>query len=431
MVSYLPFEIWSRIASFLSHECVKKLYSVNHALFEIAMEAKYHVALFRSPDEVLVALPLLAHPIALAHVRCLELSPHVLINTISQLQKREGRDCILPKAFRNRSRKRPPAKSIKPLEQILVVLDGLSNLASLNLYSRGYNNCEDLKLAMTYIRPALASFKELRVLTLDIMVEGYQSLSLTTVFPLLENLHITLSNAYCSTDSKSIIDNILAPFVNNHHATLRAFHLSSLRSIYTFDIPAFLLKLRYFTSLKTFGLWHPFVSIRQSDSAGVRHVLHLHSEHLLELYLHAKGPIQYSMYPTAEQWYAQEFLQVKLPNLQVLDLDIELYPDIVQTAIYLGQFQSSLITLRLSVNTLSYEDVKHIAETFSIQDRLKELCLSVGVLSLQLFALLAEKLPSLEKLFLEFNELGSNSSDEPGIEWGFSVSSGRILLTLG
>ncbi|KAG6845137.1 hypothetical protein H0H87_000373 [Tephrocybe sp. NHM501043] len=278
---------------------------------------------------------------------------------------------------------------------------------------------------MAYFTPTLASFKALRVLTLDIMIEGYQFLSPTTTFPLLETLYIGLSNAYCSTDSKYILDNVLTPFLNNHNSTLRVFKLSSLRTSYTFDIPSLLLKLRHFPRLKTFSLWHPFVSIRQSNSAGLSHILRLHSEHLLELSLHAKGPIQYSMYPTADQWYAQEFLRANLPKLQVLDLDIELYPDINQTTAFLSRFQKSLTSLKLSVNTLSHEDVKHIAETFSTQDRLRELCMSVGVLNPQLFALFAEKLPSLETLFLEFSELVPSNLDEDML-WDSSVSNFRL-----
>ncbi|KAG6873336.1 hypothetical protein C0995_000195 [Termitomyces sp. Mi166 len=308
----LPFEIWARIASFLPVQVVKKLYSLNHAMFEIAMKEKYRALLLESPGDILKALVILA---------------------------------------------------------------------------------------------------ELRSLTLDIMMEGYQSLSPTIVFPLLERLSIVLSHAYCSTDHKSLIHNVLAPFVNNHHSTLRIFHLSTLGSLYIFDIPSFLSQLQHFPHLETFRLWHPFVSIQQSDSTGVSHVLRLHSEHLLELSLHAKGPIQYSMYPTAEQWYAQEFLKVKLPKLQVLDLDIELYPDIIQTSSYLGQFRHSLKSLKLSVNMLSYEDVREIVHTFSEQDRLSELQMAIGVLSPQLLSLLASELPSLDILFLEFDKLSSSASN--------------------
>ncbi|KAG6909017.1 hypothetical protein DXG01_002403 [Tephrocybe rancida] len=408
----LPFEIWSRIASFLQPECVKKLYSVNHAMFQIGMEEKYRLALFRSSDDLLRVIPLLIHPIASGHVRSLDLSPHILPHTVFRLDKRENRDGLLAKAFRNRHRKRPPTNSVAPLEQILLVLRGFTNLTSLKLQSHGYHNCRELKSSIRSIAPALSSFKGLRILTLDIMVEGYQSLAPTTVFPVLEILTIALSHAYCSTDSKFIIHNVLAPFINNHHSTLCTFNLSTLHSPYTFDIPAFLLDLRHFSRLRSFSLRHPFVSIRQSDSAGVSHILRLHSEQLLELSLHAKGPIRYSMYPTAEQWYAQEFLQIQLPKLQVLDLDIELYPDIIRTASYLGQFRDSLISLKLAVNTLSYDDVQHIAETFSRQDRLTELRMSIGALSLQIFALLAKKLPALEILFLEFDELDMDSSDE-------------------
>ncbi|KAG5719102.1 hypothetical protein E4T56_gene2104 [Termitomyces sp. T112] len=379
-------------------------------MFEIAMKEKYRAVVFSTPNDVLKALAVLVSPIASQHVRRLGLSPHVLSQTICrfQSQKVPGRHSRLLKVFRNRKRE---FQEVITQDQILRVFNGLSRLDSLELHSRGNSDCRELRISMPFIAPTFASFKELRNLILDIMLEGYQSLSPTIVFPMLERLDIVLSHAYCSTDHKSILDNVLAPFVNNHHATLRILHLSTLRSLYIFDIPSFLSNLRHYPQLETFGLWHPFVSIRQSDSAGVTHILRLHSEHLLELSLHAKGPIQYSMYPTADQWYAQEFLQVKLPKLQVLDLDIELYPDIVQTTSYLGQFRHSLLSLKLSVNMLSYEDVKEIAQTFSEQDGLLELQMSIDVLSPHLLSLLASELPSLEILVLEFDKLSSSTSD--------------------
>ena len=38
---YLPFDIWLHIASFLPSSQLRNLYTVNHALFEIAMDERY------------------------------------------------------------------------------------------------------------------------------------------------------------------------------------------------------------------------------------------------------------------------------------------------------------------------------------------------------------------------------------------------------
>ncbi|KAG6830231.1 hypothetical protein H0H92_001671 [Tricholoma furcatifolium] len=406
MVIDVPFEIWNRIASFLPPADLRRLYSINHAFFEIAMKEKYRVVLLNNSDKVVQALRLLTGSIISHHVRCLKLD---LPSVISR-QRGKRRQTIFCKTIRTR---KETSQYRSPEEWIPNFFSRLSNLEDLELAARRYPDSDHhaLETVMQLVTPTFISLKTLRVLKLDIMVEGYQSLSSRIVFPVLEHLSISLYHGYCSTDHNFILEDVLAPFVNNQHLTLRIFHLSTVHSLYTFDIPSFLLKLRHLPQLKTFGFWYPFVSIRQSDSVGLSHVLRLHSQHLLELALHAKGPVQFSMYPTREQWYGQEFLRVELPKLQVLDLDIELYDDIVQTVVYLGQFRYSLISLKLFVNILSYDDIVHVVETFSQQDRLKELYVSVDVLSPQLLTLLATNLPSLETLHLEFDRLSSSIVD--------------------
>lgn len=52
----LPFEVWLKIASFLPRDDRQKLYTVNHSLFQIAMDERYRVQYFYFRNQILANL---------------------------------------------------------------------------------------------------------------------------------------------------------------------------------------------------------------------------------------------------------------------------------------------------------------------------------------------------------------------------------------
>jgi len=51
-VPTLPYELWAMIASFMPNERLVKLYSVNQALFDLAMDEIYrNVSIYHRDDE--------------------------------------------------------------------------------------------------------------------------------------------------------------------------------------------------------------------------------------------------------------------------------------------------------------------------------------------------------------------------------------------
>lgn len=50
MPRHLPFDIWQHIALFIPHETLRTLFTVNSALFDISMEARYRAMSFGPED---------------------------------------------------------------------------------------------------------------------------------------------------------------------------------------------------------------------------------------------------------------------------------------------------------------------------------------------------------------------------------------------
>lgn len=59
MVSDIPFDVWLEIANYLSPHDRKGLYSVNHALFEIAMDERYKLVYFQYAKEIAANMDIL------------------------------------------------------------------------------------------------------------------------------------------------------------------------------------------------------------------------------------------------------------------------------------------------------------------------------------------------------------------------------------
>ncbi|KAF5383297.1 hypothetical protein D9615_004775 [Tricholomella constricta] len=225
---------------------------------------------------------------------------------------------------------------------------------------------------------------------------------------------------YLTTDSGAVMTNLIAPFVNRHHLTLRAIHITSPPSDYKLDISPLLHNLRYFPNLTTLSVVYDFISIHQSPTSELTHFLSMHADQLQEYALHIRGPVSYDMHPDSDDWDRQEFLRTPLPHLKKLDLSIELFPSILCASKHLEQFAGSLTSLILSHKHFSYLNIESIVDVFSDRDLLRHLVVSIDFLSPQLLALLATKLPGLEAFSCEYKYLSSDPSNlfrrEPSLQ---------------
>lgn len=60
MASDLPFDLWFEILSYLPSNDRRRLYSINHAIFEIAMDERYRELRFKDGRQILINLELLS-----------------------------------------------------------------------------------------------------------------------------------------------------------------------------------------------------------------------------------------------------------------------------------------------------------------------------------------------------------------------------------
>jgi hypothetical protein len=166
--------------------------------------------------------------------------------------------------------------------------------------------------------------------------------------------------------------------------------------------------LQRFANFRKLKLDYRFASLKQTDTAGLHHLLELHANSLEELDLHFYPPEVIFAEPLPPNaWFQQKFLHVKIPNLRFLELGTRYFADdIGQTADYLKQFRTSLTSLILRSKRFTLLEVNLIVSPFA-GTKLHKLHMAVLHFSPDLLDLLAMKLPNLHQLELEFDRFSS------------------------
>jgi hypothetical protein len=302
-------------------------------------------------------------------------------------------------------------KVTKAVETMLQVIHGMSSVKELTLHSW---DCLDLPNLLRLLPVVLAGWTAfgatLRSLTLDVTIEGCSHiLTPYMVFPCLEELAIRLSMAYLTTNATKIACDILVPFVNNHHPTLQSFYLSSNNHC---DVSPFLHGVCHIPHLRRLALFLPFVSIQHANTSGLQHLLESHSSVLHELTMTFQRPNIYNQPPTAIEWQSWGPLQVALPHLKSLDIDLRYFQSLPGIILYLQRFKFNPLTnLVLRNKEFSYAEVVPLMS--AVGGGLKMLSLEVRYLSPQLFDLMAKKLPNLNTLSLLFDQISPFTFTEP------------------
>ncbi|TFK65118.1 hypothetical protein BDN72DRAFT_962730 [Pluteus cervinus] len=426
----LPYDIWLHIARFLPAEHVRRLYCVNHAWYDIAMDERYRSVSFQywSDPETQRNLRRLREPSIARRVRNLSFHPALIGNLLVD----DPQNSAEPWSQKFRSKikyLRSPAKSVKgkasmggreALEAMLQIVGNLSNVTTYNLEFWARESLSALRQVLPVLTLAWKVFGDkLTSLTLDIPLDGLQDLLHPSLrLRRLTSLTLRLTKSSVATDSTSVIRHLLVPFVNQHHATLTTFVLTSFEH---FDFSAFLLGLHHFPYLSKLTISHPFVSFQQSDTLGLRHVLAVHSAGLRELNLRFHTPLNtWAQLPSSPAWYGQEFFGITFSGLEVLDLGLRDVPeDVPWTINYLRNFRQSLTSLTLRDYHFSFQEAATVANLFTA-GFLQKLDIAVDNLYPQLIDVFADRLPVLSELYLVFESFlpadgvtSNESLDEP------------------
>ncbi|KAG5636906.1 hypothetical protein H0H81_006441 [Sphagnurus paluster] len=370
----------------------------------MAMQAKYGTLHFNNRDQYTKNLH--QNAISTQYVR----SIHVSLHEIANIHVREYNTGILAK-ITGRGRTHYAAKTKKCFDAMLELLRNLPNVRLLEFklwHSYGLVNVE--RFVPIVKTSWAASGSILQVLKLGIPIEGLQLvLSPSIIFPCLEELYLEVSRASLTSDPALVMTDVLALFLNNHYTTLRLFHLDS-RHQYKFNTAPLLLNLQKLPHLEDFAQTYDFVSIRQTDTSGLTYVLRLHSDQLRSLFLLPNGQDLYGTVPTPDEWYAQDFLSVPLPQLERLTLSLINFSDMRRTTGYLSRFSATLTSLTLLHRGCTYSEVDVLTEAFYHQRKLRRLAIVVEVMSPPLLVLLATKLSALRVLDISYERINSAHS---------------------
>lgn len=291
------------------------------------------------------------------------------------------------------------------------MVEVISEMTNLTEYVHRCRDCLDLPDLVTFLPVVKTGWTvfghNLRVLILNVVLEGCEYiLSPSLTFSRLETLIINISKAYRTTDCSKIISNLLVPFVNNHHTTLRSFEVSSYDY---FDLCVLFGGLQQSANLTQLKIDYRFASLELTNTSGLHHLLQLHTTSLQEFNLQFRPvPDVFVEYPLPSKWFQQKFLQVKLPELQSLDLGMEYFAtDLHRTADYLKQYQNSLTSLALRSAVFTLFEVDILISAFAGTNHLRKLDIGVFHFSATLLDLLAMKLPCLHHLELGFGRFSS------------------------
>jgi hypothetical protein len=322
-------------------------------------------------------------------------------------------------------------KHIRPSEHdkagtLLQTIASMSNvrdfsLCTSRLWPQISPRLRDLEyLLRTVVTTGCATFgSTLRSLTLDLSLEGYHyALTPTVVFPGLEALDITLSESSHTGDGRTLLRDVLIPFINIHHGTLQSLKLD-LSTFDKTDVSSCLLKICHLPHLQKLDYYHGLISSHNINTLGLQHILETHSNGLRELSLGFDFP-----FPgiSSTGWYAQECFRVALPHLQSLRLGSGCWWDLGLTAAWLQKFEESLTRLVLDRWRFTFHEVETIVNVFRRRG-LHSLYLSVHHMTPELVDMLERTLPGL--VFLQLRFAGVQAYESGPQRW----NEGKLVIS--
>ncbi|KAG7091038.1 hypothetical protein E1B28_010098 [Marasmius oreades] len=421
----LPQDIWLHIASFIPPLQLEDLYSVNHILFNLAMDQRYQqISLSYLTRKTVRIMERIRDPVIAERVRILYLHPH-FVKEVLQKDSSPSNSTILSRlgdfAYHirdqrlfGRYRSRSPLFRFKTFDEFSLfmanTLSSLPNLVDLHVAWSGLPTIADspVPIISSAFGPNLRRlWLELSLEKLGLMLPKFSCL------PDLEELDLFLRIDH-ELDPKHY-DNILIRFariVNSLHRTLRKFAIQLWEPI---DLSPFFSSLRRLRGLETISLSIPVGNPHLGDPDAVTDFLNLHSASLRSLTIRASELGEWGLTGTSHlsNWFQTTFTPVRLLRLTSLEISLKLIP-LESAMICIHKFAGTLRSLVLTGRHLTFHDVETVTSAFpSCRRRLESVRLGSVTLNPQLFDMLAEKLPLLNKLELSVREVVPCEGDYP------------------
>jgi len=153
----------------------------------------------------------------------------------------------------------------------------------------------------------------LRGLTLTLSHESYvYALTRTVVFPGLEELSLHMSWSPCRpvNDGPNLMRNRLIPFLHNHDATLHSLKLGFTAYTPLANISSDLVGMHQLPRLRKLDI---FDASTKNDDSGLRHLLEIHADSLIELRL----DFALNSRSSRTEWYSRSIFHIALPHCGV------------------------------------------------------------------------------------------------------------------
>jgi hypothetical protein len=210
----------------------------------------------------------------------------------------------------------------KDIRKLVVVVSALTEVTTLHLELN--RRLDDHRHKLSLLRGAWSTFAlSLRSLILHVVVEDLaDALNHGTVYlPHLEDLSLRFRGLYRTSDNGALLQDTLLPFLQTHCASLRSLELVCQTDV---DLTPILMRAPHLPSLTSLRIAETFVGFTQSTFRGHSHFLNLHKNQLRRLVMEFFLSLEwYNPIPTPAEWYAQEWLVMTFPRLEVVDVGLK------------------------------------------------------------------------------------------------------------
>lgn len=291
----------------------------------------------------------------------------------------------------------------------LKILKQLTSLTSFRVEIRASEHWyfQRLSIAPAFFSAGWSAFSStLTSLELRVPLEG-----MSTVLPPmgslplknLENLSFRIIRASLSTNTSTTTIDTLLPMINHHAASLRALNIDVEERI---DPSSFLRSITHLTRLQSFALVLPFSFHSDCALSSFKQLLQVHRNHLTDVSLRIIPT--FDQHPISYSFFNLDPFGVALPKLRHISIDIHGFPSHFSRGLIpsINKFTATLVSLEISEHRWSFEQLMSLLEGFSTDSRLRDLKIFLHFLEPDVFKVLADKLPRLDTLKIDFECLG-------------------------
>ncbi|CAK5263295.1 unnamed protein product [Mycena citricolor] len=415
----LPEDVWQIVALFFPQRELSPLISVNKALYNIVLNAKYREIHWDKVDKDLArTLVRLRTPCIAQRVRRL----HVRAWFIEYLNRKEAQSrpsaMATSKRWLNRHLRLPSRLShgakgnTTYAEDIMEAMtEALSLMSQVTEYTFEWRDLSPNQRTLRLLSTARSAFGiSLRKLTLNAQLENFRALVSTVEFENLEDLELYFDHDNIDLDVEEtlqILQNTIAPFMNHFRRTISSLFIFSASKA---DLSSLFPALDKFPRLYNLIFHLPWDSAHLSEPDALIGFLRRNTEMLRSIEL-GKSYAAVSELADAPTCIWSQFSRALLSDPRVLTdltiLKIPAFESFEETLACINYSAHTLRTLHLVDYFFGEDELLAFVQLFArrnLDSGLRTLYIGLSTLTVSTIDLLARRLPALDSLGLVLAE---------------------------